>query len=52
MGDADVSVDEACVRLRTHAFAEDRALRAVARDLVARRLASRRRHAGGAALGA
>lgn len=33
-----VGVDEAFVRLRAHAFAEGRALREVARDVVARRL--------------
>lgn len=34
----DASLDEAFVRMRAHAFAHDIALRAVARDVVARRL--------------
>jgi hypothetical protein len=34
----DVSMDEAFVRLRAHAFADGRSLRAVARDVVSRRL--------------
>jgi hypothetical protein len=33
-----VSMDEAFVRLRAHAFADGRSLRAVARDVVSRRL--------------
>jgi hypothetical protein len=34
----DVSVEEALVRLRAHAFATDRTLREVAHDVVSRRL--------------
>jgi hypothetical protein len=34
----DVSMDEAFVRLRAHAFADGRSLREVARDVVSRRL--------------